>query len=789
MVFNYIKIAVRYLIKHKGFSFINIAGLAIGMTCSLFILLWVQDELSFDKFQRDVDRMYRVNIHLPDMDVKAAVSDAPMAEAAQQEIPEIQQAIRLSMNNNDLMQVGDKVFEESGIVFADSNFLSFFTFPLIEGDPKTALDRPASILLTEQMAIKYFGTTKVVGQTIQKSNRKQDLTITGVLAPIPHNSHLQFDFIEPMSTIAKTNPDLATHRWDNFGWYTYLKLNQPATAGEVSKINARLDEVYHEHEKNMKIHFFLEPVTSIHFTPGLLVDVPGITDRQYVYVFSVVGIFILVVACINFMNLATARSARRAKEVGLRKVAGAFRSQLIGQFLAESTIIALVALIIALALTGALLPMFNGFSGKTVSLSLLDPMLVAGLLAITVITGLLAGSYPAIFLSRFMPAKVLKGELRSGASSGVFRNAMVVVQFSVSIMLLVGTTVVFQQMQFISHRNLGYDKENLVYIPVKGDLGKDVTRLKTLLESHEATRDFSFASAVPTNLANGTINVDWDGKDPNAQPLFPNMAVDENFIDVFKMTLLSGRSFSRDIKADTANYMVNEEALKIMNMTPENAIGKRLGLFGINGTIVGVVKNFNFKPVQTAVEPMIMQMNPGYGLVVVRVKPGQLDAAVAELKKICMSLNPRYPFSYEFVDKDLERMYQSEQRLGSLFSVFAGLGLFISCLGLYGLSAFLAERRTKEIGVRKVLGASAFSITWLLSMNFTRPILVAATIAIPLSWYATNKWLESFVYRVGLGWETFAIAFAICLLIAWLTVSYETIRAALTNPSRSLRTE
>ena len=388
-----------------------------------------------------------------------------------------------------------------------------------------------------------------------------------------------------------------------------------------------------------------------------------------------------------------------------------------------------------------------------------------------------------------MPVKVLKGDLKAGAGGSLFRNTMVIIQFTVSITLLVGTTVIYNQLQFIRTRNLGYDKENLIYSPMTGDLWKKYQTLRSVLEQNTETSDFSFVSDVPTFMTNGTISVDWDGKDPDSQPLFCNMAGDENFMDVFRVTLLSGRGFSNDIKADTANYIVNEKALKIMNMKPEEAIGKRLTFWGNKGMIVGVVKDFNFKPVQQPIEPLVLRMNTWGSIAVVRTKPGRTEAAIAQMEKIFKELNPEFPFSFNFVDKDLENMYQAERRLGNLFTIFAGLAIFISCLGLYGLSAFLAERRTKEIGVRKVLGASVFHVVYLLSKTFTRPIIIAMVIAVPIAYYSMSKWLESFAFHVDIHWSIFVLAFVVSLLIAWLTVSYESIKAAIANPAKSLRDE
>lgn len=789
MLLNYLKIAIRNLVRYKSFSFINIAGLAIGISCTLFIALWVQDELNYDAFHADGDRMYRVNSHLSESDIKAAVTCPPLAEAMKQEITGVEDAIRISMRYEALMQVGDRKFEESRIYYADANFFRFFSFELVKGDSDQALAVLENIVLSEAMAIKYFGTIDVLGRTIRKVNENKDFTISGVIRNTPHTSHLQFDFIEPMSFLARTSEEIRDNVWDSFVLYTYVKLDREVSASERTTLNNRIGQLFHKHEKRFKGNLFLLPMRAIHFTPGLLADVPGISDIQYVYIFSVVGIFILIVACINFMSLATARSARRAKEVGLRKVAGAYRSQIIWQFLVESILITLVAMFIAVTMTSALLPYFNAFAGKSIVFGLTDSSLVTKLVAITLATGILAGSYPALFLSGFIPAKVLKGELRSGASGTSFRNIMVAAQFCVSIMLLVGTVVVFQLMQFISNRNIGYDKENLLYIPLNGTLGSDAERLRSMLDSHTQTNAYTFVSDLPTNIVNAVASVQWEGKDPESAPLFTIIEVDENFINIFKTNLLTGRSFSQDIKSDTSNFIVNERALDVMGMTKDNAVGQKISLYGREGTIVGVLENFNFRPVHTSIEPMILLMNPGYGTLVVRIEPHALKTSISYLEDICRTLNPEYPFTYAFVDQDLDNLYRSEQKLGKLFSLFAGLGLFISCLGLHGLSAFLAERRTKEIGVRKVLGANVIGIAWLMSTSFTRPILVAGLIAVPLSWYAMNHWLGTFVYRIDISWSVFALAFGVSLLVAWLTVSYETLKAASANPVRSLRNE
>ncbi|MEO7991455.1 MAG: ABC transporter permease [Chryseolinea sp.] len=790
MLKNYLKIAFRNLLQHKAFSFINIAGLAIGMSCSILVMLWVQDELSYDRFHAKADRIYRVTASLMELDVHAAVSSAPLAHAFKNEIPEIKNSIRLNAYRTDLMQVEDRMFEEKAILFADSNFFEFFSFQFIQGNAATALQQPEGIVITEKMAKKYFGNEDALGKTIRK-NHKDDFVVTAVLANIPENSHLQFDFVQPMSFLARTERDLKENIWDNFNFYTYVELNDnvDATPATIAKLESRFKEIYKANEPNLKVDFHLQPLNEIHLYSDLMADVPGGGNIQYVYIFIIVGIFILAVACINFMNLATARSARRAKEVGLRKAAGAMRFQLIRQFLAESSLIAFIALLLAVLIVIVTLPSFNDLAGKNLSINFLNIKLVSSLLAITLITGLIAGSYPALFLSGFVPAKVLKGNLKSGAASSVFRNTMVVVQFTVSITLLVGTTVIYNQLQFIRTHNLGFDKENLIYTSMTGELWNKYQTFRSSLEQNSLTSEFAFVSDIPTNLTNATIGVEWEGKSPDAQPLFSNAAIDENFIDVFNLTILSGRGFSKEFRADTSNLILNERAVATMGMDVATAVGKSVTFWQKKGVIVGVVKDFNFKPIQKPIEPLILRLNTWGGVAVVRAKAGQTETAIKAMEKIVKELNPEYPFSYNFVDQEIDNQYKAEQRLGSLFTVFAGLAIFISCLGLYGLSAFLAERRTKEIGVRKVLGASDFHVVYLLSKTFTKPILIATLFAIPLAWFGMNQWLEGFAYHIDIHWSIFLFAFLASLFVAWLTVSYESIKAAVANPAESLRSE
>ncbi|MEI9918467.1 MAG: ABC transporter permease [Bacteroidota bacterium] len=790
MISNYIKVAIRNLLRQKGFSFINIFGLALGITCTALIGMWVNDELSYDKFNKDYERMYRITATLPELKVHAAVTSAPLALAFKNEIPEVESAVRISSFNRDLLQVGDLKFEEKNILYADSNFFKVFTFPFIKGDADKALQNPEGIVLTEEMAMKFFGTTDILDKSIRKNN-KENFTVTGVIANIPENSHLKFDFVQPMRFLARTNNDLKNNVWDNYNWYTYITLTPQAGRSEsdIAALEKKMQDIYKKNEPYLKVSFVLQPLDRVHLYSNFLADLPGGGNAQNVYIFAIVAVFILVVACLNFMNLATARAARRAKEVGLRKVVGAIRSHLMWQFLAESLIVALLSLAFALLFIWLVLPYFNTLGGKDLTLDFTNLKIIGGLLGITVLTGLIAGSYPALYLSGFMPATVLKGNASAGASGSTFRNTMVVIQFAVSISLIVGTTVVYRQLKYIQGLNLGYDKENLLYIPMKGELWEKYESLRTRLASNRLTSNYSFISEIPTSNGGATISVKWAGKDPDSQPLFYNSAIDENFEEVFKATILDGHGYGENAKADSSNIIVNETALKTMGMTLENAVGTRITVWGRERTIIGVVKDFNFKPVQESIGPMFLNRNTWGGYAIIRTLPGETESTIKVLEGICKEMNPDYPFEYHFLDQDIDNLYKSEQRLGSLFNVFAVLAIVISCLGLYGLSAYLAERRTRELGIRKVLGASGFQLVYLLSATFTRPILIATIIAVPLAWYGMSEWLSGFAYHVGIDWTIFVIAFLSALFIAWLTVSFESIKAATNNPVNSLRSE
>jgi len=794
---NYFKTAFRNLVRNRLFTILNILGLSTSLACTILILLWVVNEISYDRFNKNVAHTYRVTATV--MGQSFPLAGAPLADAIKAQIPGVKYAARVRANygSSAIFTVGERHFEEKGSFYADPSFLKIFSYPLVSGNPATALVEPDGLLMTERAAKKYFGTSNAIGRTV-RTNDNMVFTVTGILKDIPANSHLQFGILLPMSYDARTDENIIKAHWDNLDYYTYIVLddNTGASLEELAVMGRRIGEINKKGEPTFNAAFHLQPLNRVHlYSKALSWDLDGQGDISYVRIFSIVAIFILLVACINFMNLATARSARRAKEVGIRKIIGAKRGQLIGQFLSESLLITFVALMLGIIFVVMALPIFNTVVEKQLSVDLSNGWLLACLVLVFLLTSLVSGSYPAFFLSSFRPIKVLKTTIvRAGAGSHFFRNGLVVFQFVVSIVLIVGTTVVYKQLHFIRDRDPGYDKANLLYIPIKGDMSQKNEALAAAFKNSVHLHDYSIISALPVDVGMGTVGVRWKGITQN-QVMFSVMGVDEHFLSLFKMRLAAGRGFSTDFAADTVNYVVNEKALRVMGMDVNTAVGQPLTVWGTRGAIVGVVRDFNFKPVHSAVDPLILRYNPGAGkewlrrTAVVSVPPAGVAGAIDELKGVVAQLNPAYDFEYGFVDQQLERLYLSEQRMGVLFNTSALLAIFISCLGLCGLAAFTAEQRTKEIGIRKVLGANVAGIVAMLSKGFVRLVLIATLIASPLAWYIMQRWLQDFAYRITISGWVFAGAGMVALLIALFTVSFQAIKAAVANPVKSLQAE
>ena len=788
MLKNYFTVTLRNLLRNRSYSLLNIGGLAAGLATGILILLWLSDEVSFDRFHTSSRQLYRIIVDVSE--VKVALTPPPLAKALRAELPEAINVTQIAATTR-LFTSGDKNFEEKRIFFADTVFLKMFDFPLVKGDAKTALSQPDGLIMTEEMAMKYFGRADPVGQVIQM-DKAHSFTVNGVLRNIPKNSHLQFDFLLPIEFLERDSEFQKYYSWDSYNSiYTYVQLRPEVTGGSsrMDQITDRINQMYSRHEQDMKANFILQPLLDIHLKSGnLMADVTGHGNIQYVRIFSLVSVFILIVACINFMNLATARAVRRAKEVGMRKVLGAYKRQLIEQFMGEAMLISLISLLVALLLVTLSLPAFNELTEKDLSLRP-EPGIVGGMLGIVVLTSILAGCYPALYLSSFHPIQSLKGTFRTGVKSVWFRNSLVVLQFVVTIVLVVATVTVYRQVQFISQQNLGFDRENLLYAPMKADMFSQYQTLRARIEGSNTLGEFTITSDLPANINSATYDVEWQGKIENQQIVFPLISVDEYFVKTLGMKLLTGRSFSSEFTADSSNYMVNEKTLKIMNMDPLTAVGKKISVNGKQGTIIGVVQDFHFKPLQQIIEPLIMQLNTFGGFVMVRTRPAEAKATLQELESIFDKLNTIYPFEYSFLDQDFETLYRTENRISRISVVFAALAIFIACLGLFGLSAFMVEKRVKEIGVRKVVGASVGSIVVLLSNNLVRLVLLSMILASPLAWYLMNLWLENYAYHVPINAWPFVLAGMAAIFTALLATGFQTFKAAMSNPVKSLRTE
>ncbi len=785
MIKNFIKIALRNIKKHKGYSFINITGLAIGMACCLLITIWVLDELSYDRFHQNAENLYRVeeNQDYSGREYHVNVTPYPLAPALKDEIPEIEEATRYVWAGGKLLRYKDMAFFENNIRSVDPSFLKMFAFPLSHGTMETALDSPYSLVISQEMKKKYFGADDPLGQTITVNNQ-YEFTVTGVLETLPHNSILQFDFLIPYEflTVTKaTNPSFGAN-----SILTFVRIQDNATEFQV---NDKIREFIKARNPQSSTTLLLMPFTRIHLHAYFGWDRdPGAI--QYVYIFSIIAMFVLLIACINFMNLSTARSANRAKEVGLRKVVGAQKHHLIRQFYGESVVYAFIALVFAIILVSILLPVFSRLAGKELTWSVagIGPMLL-GLIVLTILSGVLAGSYPALFLSTFQPVKVLRGGLKSGAASSTFRRILVVVQFSLSILLIIGTTIVYKQLSYMKQKSLGWDKEQLLYVILRGNIGESYEALKTELTKDSRILGVSASSHIPTNIGSNSGGADWDGRDPELNVLISTSSVDFDYIETLKIEMAEGRSFSKEFPADlTTSFIVNEEVAKIMDK--ESVVGERFSFQGRDGTIVGVMKNFHFQSVRSTIEPLAIAISPeNFQVLLIRFAPGNLAASTKYLEDTWKRIVPNYPLEFTFLDERVDQMYRTEERIGALLKYFAILAVLIACLGLFGLASFTAEQRTKEIGIRKILGASAPNITLMLCKEFFILVFLSNVVAIPAAYFLMQNWLRGYAYRTTLNGIVFLAAMAVALTIALITVSFQAIRAALANPADSLRYE
>jgi len=798
---NYLKIAYRNIKKHPGYSLINVAGLAIGMACCILILLFVFDELSYDKFHKNHGRIYRVtrkwfnadgvvNLHLGHV-------APPVAPLLKNDFPEIVHAVRIIGAGGILVGNDAAFYEEPQLFFAEEDVFEVFTFDMIAGDPTTALKDPFTIVITDEMAERYFGTEDPIGKslTIKTSSQKADMKVTGVIKPLPHNSHFHPNLLGSFKTYEAVVGDRELQSWSSNNYATYLLMTE---GYDIERLKSQLDPFIDRHYgegRSQRTKLELQRLTDIHLYSHLDSEIEANSDITYVYVFSIIALFILLIACVNFMNLATARSTGRAKEVGLRKVIGAQRPQLIRQFLSESIITAVLSLLIAVGIVLLVLPKFNQFIGRNLSLNIsANILLLIFLFFIVIFVGLGSGIYPAVFLSAFKPVRILKGNLNAGKKGFSFRTVLVVFQFSISIILIICVGVVSSQLDYMQTRNLGFDKEHVVVLPSSPRIIFRLEGFKTRLLQNPNILSISAAKRVPSGRlldSAGARVLSGETSEP-VNFRIAQLRVDYDYIPTFKMEMAAGRNFSREMGTDpTQAFIINETAARRIGWkSPEEAVGKGFGYGQRNGQIIGVVKDFHFESLHQEISPIVMFLSrTDLAQISIRIGPENIPQTMAFLKDTWAEMRPNYPFSYYFIDENFDQLYKSEENLQRIFRYFAFLSVLIGCLGLFGLASYSAERRTKEIGIRKVLGASASGITLLLSKEFTKWVLLANVIAWPAAYLIMSRWLQSFAYRSGIGLGTFLLAGGIAWIIAFLTVSYQAIKASIADPIAALKYE
>jgi putative ABC transport system permease protein len=791
---NYMKIAFRNIKRHKGYSFINIFGLAVGIACCIIIFLWVQDEFSFDQFHENGDNLYMVGTHqrLGNRTDTSSGTPPALGPAFKEEYPEIVNSVRFCNGPHALIfAYGKKRFREY-VEAVDGSLLEMFTFPVIQGNPKTALTKPHSLVMTERMAQKYFNTEDALGKIIRVEN-KYDFEVTGVLKNIPHNSLLQFDCLVPIQFLEEhwNNPN-HLDTWYNLSFTTFVQLHEKASPQEVEeKIAGRINK---GHPKD-DVTPFLQSYTKLY-----LYGLSGRGRITRVRMLSLIAVFVLLIGCINFMNLTTARAGNRAREIGMRKVTGALRWDIIKQFYGESILMAFLSLAFAVLVVILLLPVFNTLTGKELSL---DPThnlsLTLGLLGATLLTGLIAGSYPALFMSSFQPVKIMRDASGIGSKSSLFRKIMVVLQFSISAALIIQTLVIYKQLNYMRTRDLGFNREHLVYIPLNGSLIQHYEAAKQEMQQVTGITQVSLTSRTPLIFGSSGNGWDWEGKSQEIDPMIRYFCCDFDFVKTFEMEMVRGRFFSRErtpaASPQSGQLVINEELARIIGK--ENPVGMRLSHGPYQGTIIGVINDFNYFPLYYQSGPLIVfykTYDPApnhhfYRYIFARIRPDNIPQTIASIEKIYKKFNPEFPFNLRFLDEDYDRLYRSEEQASVIFRYFATLAVLISCLGLFGLASFLAEQRTKEIGIRKVLGSSVQGIIVLFSKQFLKWVAVANVIALPIAWFLSYRWLQNYPYRTGPGVWIFILPGAMTLVIAFLTVSYQSIKAARSNPVDTLRYE
>jgi putative ABC transport system permease protein len=802
---NYLTLAWRNLKKHKFYTLVNMLGLALGLTAFIYIFMYVEDELSYDKYHPFAERTYRVDADglLGDQVISTAQAGAPIGPTMKADFPEVEAFCRFRSRGSYLVKYEDRHFNEQNIIFVDSTAFQFFGISLLQGQPDEVLKSPNSIVLTEEMAQKYFGSKDPIGESLLLDN-ELNFVVTGVMEEIPSNTHFNYDFLLSLSSLE----DSRSNQWGNMNYQTYVLLNeQTDVAAFTEKMTAHLVRNYFAPEVEQYIgmpwsdflasgnafDYSLFPLRDIHLYSAKEGEMSINGDIKYVWIFSLIGLFILIIACINFMNLSTARSAIRAREVGVRKAVGATAQDLVKQFLSESFLLSFLSLLLATGLVLLFLGQFNILAEKSFSYQdVFSWQFVVLAVGLTLVTSILAGSYPAFFLAKFKTVNTLRGSTTEGRSRPYLRNTLVVFQFLITVFLICGTLVVYKQLNFIQDKKLGFEREQLLMLDEAYALGDNIEAFKARMLSSSAVENATISGFLPvsSNRNSSSFFVGQKAELSNAM-LVNNWRVDYDYVETMGMEVLQGRDFSTEFATDSMAVIINETMATYFEGDP---IGQKLSNFGDNDElevfkVIGVVQDFNYENLRQQIEPLAFFIGRSYTNITMRLRTTDLPAFINTLETTWNELAPGQPFSYSFMDERFNRMYETEQRIGNVIGVFAFLAIFIACIGLVGLSTFIAQQRSKEISIRKVLGASTSGLVHLLSKDFIKLVFYALVIAIPLSWWAMTKWLQSFAYRIELNLEVFLWAAIISLTIALLTVSFQSIRAAIANPVDSLRGE
>jgi len=803
MISNYFKIAWRNLTRSKAFSLINIFGLAVGLCCFMFIAVFVANELSYDRHVPNVDQIYRVNLAVTGNGniVTYPNADYAVGDGIKNTFPEVKAFTRVS-KAVDYVKFGDHQFKEQHMAFADANFIQMFGIPLLEGNPEKALVEPNTIVISKAMATKYFGDTDPMGKSLTIGIKQSEYKVTGVYDKVPDNTHFHFDAFISMSTWHITNPT-----WSNLGPYTYIELNKNT---DYKKLEAKLPQLVARHvvpeiqndmgvslaeaQKSVDTYrFLLQPLTELHLYGGTKYELEPGGDIRYLYVFSILAFFVLLLACVNFTNLSTAQATKRSKEVGVRKVLGSVKKQLVIQFLAESVLLTSLAMIFAYGLIALFLPYFNQLAGKNFSLLFfLDYKMIGAMLLVSLLSGLIAGVYPAFFLSSFNIIRTLKGALfKNGRRKNPLQSSLIVFQFTVSTLLIIATIVVYQQLQHMQNKKLGYEKDQLLYMPDTRVLNTNQQVFQNMLQKDNRVVSASISRAVPGNSSFNGTQVYPKNENANGVEIHIDIFnIDYDYFGTMGLQIKQGRGFSKAFSTDSAGVIINEAAVRELGWSNKNPIGRTIVQTGQQEfKVLGVVKDFNYVSVKEKVGPAMLQLGRNYGGMVIKIGTADVQGFLADLRKYWDSFNPGAPLEYYFLDEKFASLYAGEQRTQQIFSVFAMLAVIIASLGLFALSTFIIEQRKKEVGIRKVLGASVNGIVLLLVRDFVVLVLIAVLIASPLAWYAMSVWLQDFAYKIDIQWWMFALAGLLALIIAVLTVGFQGIKAALMNPVRSLKSE